>query len=164
MLPKIICAIIFVLFALTNVQALDFETFEYPIYLIGIKDQNGFGWIEAVLFLAILTILAVIAIPNMDMLTGIEGRLADANMEAFNMRGAAIAYQINNDRYPADSDELWNEPASPSDYINEPRAYYTFNIGNGRISSATINTPRHIPDDPWMAIRWDSTLDKWVKQ
>jgi hypothetical protein len=103
-------------------------------------------------------------VPNVNMFLGVDKKLAAANTEAINIRAAAIAYEVNHPGiYPLDSDILWNEPPVPGDYIGQPRAYYTFDVGTGRILDATTDTLGHIPSNPWTGIRWDYTSGSWVK-
>ena len=95
---------------------------------------------------------------------GFDQKIAAASVEAMNVKDAAIAYELNEGKFPSDSDVLWNERPKPGDYIGQPRAYYTFDIGTGRILNANTDTPEHIPSDPWTGIRWDYTSGSWVKQ
>ena len=135
-----------------------------------LKDQTGVNIVEFLLIAAILVVLALLVVPNLNLFLGIDTKLAAANTEALNVRAAAIAYRANPEpsggggKYPSDSDALWQEPPRPGDYIGQPRAYYTFDIGTGRILDATMDTPEHIPADPWAGIRWDYTSGSWVKE
>jgi type II secretory pathway pseudopilin PulG len=124
------------------------------------KDQRGFNIIEFLILAAFLAVLALIVVPNMNLFLGVERKLAAANVEASNVRDAASAYEANNNRYPADSDVL----LSAGNYIGQPRAYYTFDIGTGRIINATTDTVGHIPADAWTGIKWDYTSGSWVKR
>ena len=130
-----------------------------------LRDQRGFNVLEFLIFVAFILLLALIVIPNINLFTGVDNKIAAANIEAFNVRSAAMAYEQNHSgKYPADSDALWSNPTSPSDYIGQPRAYYTFDIGTGRILDATIDTTGHVPTNPWAGIIWDFTSGSWVKQ
>jgi hypothetical protein len=105
-------------------------------------------------------VLAIIVVPNANLFLGVDKKINAANLEAANVRTAAIAYEINNkDKFPADSDILLNA----GNYIGIPRAYYTFDAGTGRITSATMDTIEHIPANPWTGISWNSTTDTWGK-
>lgn len=128
------------------------------------KHQHGFNVIEVLIFVAVLVVLGLMVVPNVNLFLGIDKKLANANLEATNMRIAAIAYEANNGKFPSNSDELWSEPADISDYVGKPRAYYEFDIGTGRILSATTDTIDHIPADPWTGIRWDYNSGSWVKR
>ena len=126
------------------------------------RDQKGFNLLGLLAFVAVVVVLALLVIPNINLFLGVDKKLNDANLEAFNVRAAAMAYQANKangDKYPADSDVLWN-----NDYVGQPRAYYTFDIGNGRIITATTDTLGHIPLNPWVGIKWDFASGSWVKQ
>jgi len=128
------------------------------------RGQEGFSIVEFLIFVALLVILALIVVPNLNVFLGVDKKLADANVEALNMRAAAIAYAQNNGgTYPSDSDALWSNPPKPGDYIGQPRAYYTFDVGTGRILNATTDTIDHIPTNPWSGITWDFTSGSWVK-
>ena len=129
-----------------------------------LKDQTGVNVVEFLLIAAILVVLALLIVPNLNLFLGTDTKIAAANTEALNVRAAALAYETNNGKYPSDSDALWQEPPRPGDYIGQPRAYYTFDIGTGRILDATMDTPEHIPADPWAGIRWDYTSGSWVKE
>jgi competence protein ComGC len=125
-----------------------------------LRAQRGVGIFEIVILLAVLVVLAVIIVPNANLFLGIDKKINSANLEAANVRTAAIAYEINHQgTYPADSDILLNA----GNYIGIPRAYYTFDVGTGRITSATMDTLEHIPANPWTGIVWDNTTDTWVK-
>ena len=128
------------------------------------RDQKGFNVIGFLAFVAVVVVLLLLFIPNVNLFLGIDKKLNAANLEAFNMRTAANAYEINTGKYPADSDVLWADPPGPADYVGQPRAYYTFDIGNGRIIDATFDTEGHIPANPWTGIEWDFALGSWVKQ
>jgi len=135
-------------------------------FLIGIlRDQEGFNVLGFLFMVAVVVILALLVIPNINLFLGTEKKINAANLEAFNVRAAAIAYyENNNSKYPLDSEVLWNEPAGPTDYIGRPRAYYTFDVGNGRILDATTDDPEHVSTNAWTGIRWDYTSGSWVKQ
>ncbi|HEX9896624.1 MAG TPA: hypothetical protein VGA85_03065 [Dehalococcoidales bacterium] len=124
-----------------------------------LKDQRGVNVVEFLLIAAILVVLALVIIPNLNMFLGTDKKIAAANTEALNMRAAALNYFNDEGVYPEDSDIL-----SSKDYIGEPRAYYTFNKGTGRIMDATMDTINHLPADPWKGIHWDYTSGSWVKE
>jgi type II secretory pathway pseudopilin PulG len=128
------------------------------------SDQTGVNVIEFLLIAAILVVLALLIVPNLNLFLGTDSKIAAANTEALNVRAAALAYETNNGKYPSNSDVLWNEPPKPGDYIGQPGAYYTFDIGTGRILDATTDTQEHIPVKPWTGIRWDYTSGSWVKE
>lgn len=130
------------------------------------KDQKGVNVVEFLLILAILVVLALLIVPNLNFFLGVDKKINAANIEAVNVRAAAFAYKDyeGKGKYPSDSDALWQEPPKPGDYIGQPRAYYTFDIGTGRILDATMDTPGHIPADPWTGIRWDYSSGSWVKE
>ena len=125
-----------------------------------LRAQRGVGIFEIVIALAVIVVLAIIIIPNANLFLGVDKKINAANLEAANVKTAAISYEINNKgKYPADSDILLNA----GNYIGIPRAYYTFDAGTGRITSATMDTLEHIPANPWTGIVWDNTTDTWVK-
>ena len=129
------------------------------------RDQKGFNILGFLAFVAVMAVLALLFIPNINLFMGIDKKINAANLEAFNIRSAAIAYEINHDgKYPGDSDALWTDPPSPSDYVGQPRAYYVFDAGTGRITDALTNNSEHIPTNPWTGIKWDYTSGSWVKQ
>jgi competence protein ComGC len=123
------------------------------------RDQLGVNVVEFLLIVAILVVLALLIIPNINVFLGTDKKIAQANVEALNIRTAAVAYESNESRFPTDSEELLN-----GDYIGEPRAYYTFDVGTGRILNATVDTLGHLPSNPWSGIRWDYISGSWVKQ
>jgi type II secretory pathway pseudopilin PulG len=129
-----------------------------------VKKQGGFNVIEFLIFVAFLVLLGLVVIPNVNLFLGVDRKLAAANVEAFNVRAAAIAYQDNNGKYPVDSDVLWHDPSQSGDYLGQPHAYYSIDIGTGRILDATTDTVGHIPADPWKGIRWDYASGSWVKE
>jgi competence protein ComGC len=129
------------------------------------RDQRGFNVLGFLAFVAVVVVLALLFIPNVNLFLGIDKKISAANVEALNVRAAATAYEINhNGKYPTDSDVLWSEGAGPGDYVGQPRAYYSFDIGTGRIIDATMNTEGHIPANPWTGIKWDFDSGSWVKQ
>ena len=129
------------------------------------RDQKGFNVLGFLAFVAVLVVVGLLVIPNITLFLGIDKKINSANTEALNVRAAAVAYEINhNGKYPADSDVLWSESAGPGDYVGQPRAYYSFDIGTGRIIDATMNTEGHIPVNPWNGIIWDFASGSWVKQ
>jgi len=80
-----------------------------------LREQRGFNIIEALIFIALIVMLALIVIPNINMFMGVDKKIAAANVEALNMRTAAIAYETNNGKYPVDSDILLKE-----EYVGKP--------------------------------------------
>ena len=125
------------------------------------RDQKGFNVVSFLFYLAIVVLLALLFIPNINLFLGIEKKINAANLEANNLRAAAISYEIDHQgKYPVDSNAL----LQAGNYIIEPRAYYTFDSGTGRITSATTDTAENTPANPWVGIRWDSATDNWVKQ
>jgi type II secretory pathway pseudopilin PulG len=128
------------------------------------KKQNGFNVIEFLIIVALLVLLGLVIIPNVNLFLGVDRKLAAANVEAYNVRAAVISYQTNNGKYPADSDVLWHDPSQPGDYVGRPQAYYSVDIGTGRILDATMDSVGHIPVNPWKGIRWDYASGSWVKQ
>jgi competence protein ComGC len=126
-----------------------------------VRKQRGFNVIEFLMFAAFLVLLGLMFIPNLNLFLGVDKKIASANLEAANVRAAAVSYEINNQgKYPADSDVLLNA----GNYIAPPRAFYTFDTGTGRITSAAVDTAEHIPSDPWNGIKWDPSTDTWIKQ
>ena len=124
------------------------------------SDQTGVNVVEFLLIAAILVVLALLIVPNLNLFLGIDSKIAAANTEALNVRAATLAYENNHSSiYPSDSDVLWS-----GDYIGQPRAYYTIDKGTGRILDATTDTIGHLPADPWTGIRWDYTSGSWVKE
>jgi type II secretory pathway pseudopilin PulG len=129
-----------------------------------LSDQRGFNVIEFLVFVAIIVLLGVIVIPNMNLFLGVDRKIAAANVEAANMRSAAISYEVNHSGvYPANSDILWNNPPASTDYVGQPRAYYTFDVGTGRIIDAAVDA-EHVSTNAWTGIKWDFTSGSWVKQ
>ena len=124
-----------------------------------LREQRGFNIIEFLIFAALIVMLALIVIPNINMFMGVDKQIAAANVEALNMRAAANAYEANTGKYPSDSDILLT-----GDYIGQARAFYTFDIGTGRIINASTDTVEHVPTNAWTGIRWDYTSGSWVKQ
>jgi competence protein ComGC len=125
-----------------------------------LSDQRGVGIFEIVIVIAIIVVLAIIVVPNANLFLGVDKKINAANLEAANVRTAAVAYEINHQgKYPADSDVLLNA----GNYITIPRAYYIFDAGTGRITSATMDTIEHIPANPWTGISWNNTTDTWGK-
>jgi competence protein ComGC len=124
-----------------------------------LKDQRGVNVIEFLLIAAILVVLALLIIPNLNMFLGTDKKIAAANDEALNVRTAALNYFNDEGVYPTDSDILFSK-----DYIAQPRAYYIFDKGTGRIISASLDTIGHLPVDSWKGIRWDPDTDSWVKE
>jgi competence protein ComGC len=129
-----------------------------------LSDQRGFNVIEFLVFVAFIVLLGVVVIPNLNLFLGVDRKIAAANVEAANMRSAAISYEVNHSGvYPANSDILWNNPPASTDYVGQPRAYYTFDVGTGRILDAAVDA-EHVPTNAWSGIRWDFTSGSWVKQ
>lgn len=129
------------------------------------QNQTGFTVIELLIVIIGLTILAFLAVPTAKNMMAGSDTLNGANIEAFNVKTAAISYQANTGKFPADSDALWHDPPSPTDYLSQPpRAYYQIDIGTGKIITATIMTPGHIPANPWTGISWNAKTDCWAKQ
>lgn len=129
--------------------------------------QKGFNVVEFLILVAFLVVLALVVVPNLNLFLGVDRKLANANAEALNVRIAAIAYFNNPEsghKYPSDSDVLWSDPPKPGDYIGQPQAYYTFDIGTGRIITATTDTVGHIPVKAWTGIKWDYIKGSWVKK
>lgn len=129
-----------------------------------LKDQRGVNVIEALILIAIIVVLLLLVIPNLNIFLGTDKKIAVANTEALNVRAAALAYEANEGVFPNNSDLLWSEPPKPGDYVGELHAYYTFDVGTGRIMNASTDTLGHLPADPWKGIRWDPDTDSWVKQ
>jgi type II secretory pathway pseudopilin PulG len=132
------------------------------------EDQKGITLIELILVIAVTGALVFVVAPNISSFMGSDKLIAAANTEALNVKTAAISYLENpesNGKYPPDSDKLWHDPPLPTDYISsQPRAYYTIDIGTGKISSASADTIGHIPANPWTGIKWDTLTDSWVKK
>jgi competence protein ComGC len=128
------------------------------------KDQRGVNVVEFLLIAAILVVLALLIIPNINIFLGTDKKIAEANVEALSIKAAAVAYEANEGKFPAESDVLWSDPPKPGDYIGQPRAYYTFDVGTGRILNATVDTIGHMPSNPWSGIRWNYNSGSWVKQ
>jgi len=128
------------------------------------NDQRGVNVVEFLLIAAILVVLAILVIPNINIFLGTDKKIAEANVEAMNVKAAAVAYEANEGKFPADSDVLWSDPPKPGDYVGQLRAYYTFDVGTGRILNATVDTIGHLPSNPWEGIRWNYNSGSWVKQ
>ena len=127
-------------------------------------NQRGFNVIEFLIFVVVLVLAAIIVVPNINLFFGKQTTIDSANVEAASVRAAANSYEINTGKYPANSNALWSNPAGPDDYIAQPRAFYTFDIGTGRILTATINDPNNMPANPWVGIQWNFSTDSWAKQ
>jgi competence protein ComGC len=124
------------------------------------RDQKGLNVVEFLLIIAILVVLVLLVVPNLNIFLGTDKKISEANVEALNVRAAVLAYENDNpSKYPEDSDILWNQ-----NYIGQARAYYTIDKGTGRIINATMDTIGHLPVDPWTGIRWDYMSGSWVKQ
>ena len=129
-----------------------------------LSDQRGFNVIEFLVFVAFIVLLGVVVIPNLNLFLGVDRKIAAANVEAANMRSAAVSYEVNHSGvYPANSDILWNNPPASTDYVGQPRAYYTFDVGTGRIIDAAVDA-EHVSTNAWTGIKWDFTSGSWVKQ
>ena len=126
--------------------------------------QEGFNIIEMLILIALVVVLALLVIPNMNLFLGVDRKINEANVESVNVRFAAMAYEKNTGKYPVNSDVLWHNPPQPGDYVSSPRGFYTFDVGTGRILDATTDTLEHIPVNPWTGIKWDYTSGTWVKQ
>jgi len=127
-------------------------------------DQRGFNIIEFLMLVALVLLVVLVVVPNLSLFLGVDKKLANANVEASNMRFAAMAYEKNTGKYPANSDAFWTDPPGPSDYAPRPHAFYTFDVGNGRIISASTDISENNGITPWSNIKWDNTGDSWVKQ
>lgn len=79
------------------------------------KDQKGVNVVEFLLILAILVVLALLIVPNLNFFLGVDKKINAANIEAVNVRAAAFAYKDyeGKGKYPSDSDALWQEPPKP---------------------------------------------------
>ena len=123
------------------------------------RGQHGFNVIGFLLTVALIVVIGLMVVPNLNLFMGIDKKIATANVETLNMRSAATSYALNTGKYPPNSDFLLS-----SEYIGQPRAFYTFDIGTGRIISASTDAIDHIPANPWTGIRWDYASGSWVKQ
>ena len=127
--------------------------------------ETGVTLVELLIVIIGLVVLAFVAVPMSKSLLSGDRSLNQANIEALNVKTAAINYQANTGKYPPDSDALWHDPSRPSDYLSSsPRAYYTIDIGTGKITGASTNSPGHLPSNPWSGIQWDQVTDSWAKQ
>jgi competence protein ComGC len=126
--------------------------------------RRGFNVVEFLIFVAIIALLAIIVIPNVNLLFGKQTLIDQANVEAASVRAAANSYEINTGKYPANSDALWSNPPGPNDYIAQPRAFYTFDVGTGRITAAVTDNEPNLPANAWNGITWNPNSDCWVKQ
>jgi len=135
-------------------------------YNSALKSQKGFSVLEFFIFAAILVVLAILVVPNLNLFLGVDKKISAANIEAINVRTAAMAYEENTGKYPLNSDILWHDPPAPGDYVNQPHARYTFDVGNGRILDATTFKldDAAANANSWTGIRWDYTSGSWVKQ
>ena len=96
--------------------------------------------IEFLILVAFIVLLGVIVIPNINLFLGVDRKIAAPNVEADNMRNAVINYEVNhNGIYPGDSDAISSNSPASTDYVGQPRAYYTFDVGTGRIIDANID-------------------------
>ena len=128
------------------------------------RSRRGFNVIEFLIFVAIIVLLAIIVVPNINLLFGKQTIIDQANVEAASVRAAANSYEINTGSYPSNSDALWSNPPGPNDYIAQPRAFYTFDVGTGRITAAATNNEPNLPANAWNGITWNPDSDCWVKQ
>ena len=129
-----------------------------------LRSRRGFNIVEFLIFVAVIVLVAVIVIPNFNLLFGKQTMINQANVEAASVRAAANSYEINTGKYPANSDALWTNPPGPSDYIAQPRAFYTFDVGTGRITAVATSSEPNLPANAWIGITWDPNSDCWVKQ
>ena len=129
-----------------------------------LKDQRGFNIIEFLMLVAIVLVVVLVVVPNLSLFLGVDRKLANANVEASNMRFAAMAYEKNTGKYPVNSDALWTDPPGPGDYAPRPHAFYTFDVVNGRILSASTDISENNGTTPWQGIKWDNAGDSWEKQ
>jgi competence protein ComGC len=129
-----------------------------------LRSRRGFNVVEFLIFVAIIALLAIIVIPNVNLLFGKQTLIDQANVEAAGVRAAANSYEINTGKYPSNSDALWSNPPGPNDYIAQPRAFYTFDVGTGRITAAATNNEPNLPANAWSGITWNPNSDCWVKQ
>ena len=129
------------------------------------EDQRGITPIELILVIVVIGVMVFVLAPNISSLMGSDKKISAANTEALNVKTAALNYLENKGKYPPDSDSLWNAAPLPSDYLSsQPRAYYSIDLGTGKISGASMDTIGHIPANPWTGIKWDITTDSWVKK
>jgi len=121
------------------------------------KNQKGFTLMELLIVVAILSVIAGVVILNLGRFLAV-GTLAGANIEAVNVKAAAVAY------YAEQNPPAW---PSTSDYLGDKylagtlrATYYFYEAGEkaGLIHLAT-------PVDPggWVGIRWDEPTQKWVR-
>jgi type II secretory pathway pseudopilin PulG len=129
-----------------------------------LDSRRGFNIVEFLIFVAVIVLVAVVVIPNFNLLFGKQTLIDQANVEAASVRAAANSYEINTGKYPANSDALWSNPPGPSDYIAQPRAFYTFDVGTGRITAVATNNEPNLPANAWNGITWNPNSDCWVKQ
>ena len=129
-----------------------------------LKDQRGFNIIEFLMLVALVLVVVLVVVPNLSLFLGVDRKLGSANVEASNMRFAAMAYEKNTGKYPVNSDALWTDPPGPGDYAPRPHAFYIFDAGNGRILSASTDITENNGIAPWSGIKWDNAGDNWVKQ
>jgi competence protein ComGC len=130
-----------------------------------LKDQRGFNVVEFLMLVALVLVVVLVVVPNLSLFLGVDRKLAAANVEASNMRFGAMAYEKNHPgKYPSNSDALWTDPPGPGDYTPRPHAFYSFDVGNGRIISASTDLSENNGIAPWSGIKWDNAADSWVKQ
>ena len=128
------------------------------------RDQSGLN-ILGILLIAVVAVLSLLVIPNINLFMETDKKINATNLEAFDVRVAAIAYYENdNGIYLVDSNGLWTNPPRLGDYVGQPRAYYTVDIGNGRILDAITGDPEHVSANAWTGIRWDYTSGSGVEE
>ena len=125
--------------------------------------EKGFTLIELLIVVAILGILAAVIIPNVTAFMA-TGNLNAANTEVENVKTAALAYYADNSAWPATSAAL---AAGTTPYLSgTPKAVYTFDTGNGWITTAAMPGP----GGSWSNITWSAGASgpagyhgKWIK-
>jgi prepilin-type N-terminal cleavage/methylation domain-containing protein len=111
--------------------------------------ERGFTFIEVLIVLAVLGILAAVVIPNVSSVTT-SGYVGAANTEIANVKTASLGYfGASNNTWPADSDQL-------TVYVTgQVKATYTFD-SSGHITGATQGS--------WpLTIHYDATSGQWQR-
>lgn len=113
------------------------------------RKQKGFTLIELLVVISILTVMALVAIPNVMSMIGI-GDLAVANIEADTVRVAVLAWSIENDHDMPSGDISPEDLGGLAPYIDRD-IVGLYSIIDGAITGT----------GGWDRLEWED--DKWIK-